>query len=61
VSRRRVDVAMSGRDILAAVAAVAVDPTCRTCGGPAQLDTDEQGHVLVAVEHRTDCRAARQG
>ncbi|MFF4360863.1 hypothetical protein [Streptomyces sp. NPDC001604] len=61
MKRRHVDVEMAGRDILAAVASIAIDPRCPECGGPAQLDTDDRGHVLVAIEHRADCEHARDG
>ena len=61
VKRRHVDVEMSGRDILAAVASVAVNPRCPECRGPVQLDTDDRGHVLVAIEHKAGCQHARDG
>jgi hypothetical protein len=61
MSRRRVDVEMSGRDILAAVASIAVDPRCPECGGPVQLDTDAHGRVTVAIDHEPGCQHARDG
>ncbi|MFL5995889.1 MAG: hypothetical protein ACJ736_16560 [Streptomyces sp.] len=61
MSRRRVDVAMSGRDILAAVASIAVDPRCPECGGSVQLDTDDRGRVTVAIDHEPGCEHARDG
>ncbi|MGW9024783.1 hypothetical protein ACWGQ5_11210 [Streptomyces sp. NPDC055722] len=56
-----VDVPMAGRDLLAAVAAVAVDPTCKTCGGPARLRPGPAGAIDLHVEHRKGCEAAEDG
>jgi hypothetical protein len=58
---RHVKVAMDGSDILAAVAGFAVDPTCRACGGPAQLGTDVHGHVRVTIDHARGCQHAKDG
>lgn len=61
MKRRHVDVEMSGREILAAVASIAVNPRCPECGGPVQLDTDDQGHVLVVIDHESGCQHATDG
>ncbi|MGW0632438.1 hypothetical protein [Streptomyces sp. NPDC002758] len=54
---RRVDVPMDEGQLLAAVAKVAVDPTCVTCGGPAQLRPGAPGTIDLHVEHRRGCKA----
>lgn len=61
MKRRRVDSLLTGREILAAVASVAVDPHCEVCRGPARLGTDDQGHVTVAIDHEPACEHARDG
>lgn len=61
MKRRNLDVEMNGRDILAAVAGIALNPRCPQCGGPAQLDTDGRGHVQIIIDHELDCKHATDG
>lgn len=52
-----VDVPMDDTAVLAIVAAIALDPRCPLCGGPAELRPSSGGAVDVYMEHRAGCKA----